>query len=64
MANILEEIVKDKDELIEAFLKLLEGKESRAKIKLDGVKFKVGNSSVRLEGNLELTLVPMEDKRK
>lgn len=53
-----------KEEIIETILKMVEGKEARAKINLDGVKFKVGKSQVQLSGAIELTFVPLEKKRK
>lgn len=64
MAGIIEEVLKNKEELIVALLKVLEGKETRARVKLDGVKFKIGKSSVKMEGNVEFTFVPLESKKK
>jgi len=64
MAGIIEEILKNKEELIVALLKVLEGKETRAKVRLDGVKFNIGKSVVKMEGEVEFTFVPIEDKKK
>ena len=63
MAGIIEEVLKNKEELIVALLKVLEGKETRANVKLDGVKFNIGQSSVKMEGNIEFTFVPIEKKK-
>ena len=64
MAGIIEEILKSKEELIVALLKVLEGKETRARVKLDGVKFNIGSSSVKMEGTVEFTFVPIEERKK
>ena len=63
--GIVEEIVKNKEELLVKFLSIVEGKETKANVNLDGIKFKVGNTAVRLEGNIEFTVVPyVKDKKK
>ncbi len=59
----LEKMLKDKGDLIETILKLLEGREAKATLNLDGIKFKVGNSSVAVNGKVELTLVPVDKKK-
>ncbi|RLI96218.1 MAG: hypothetical protein DRO99_04885 [Candidatus Aenigmatarchaeota archaeon] len=61
--GILEELIKNKEEILIAFLKVVEGKEARAKVNLDGVKFNVGKSAVRMEGEVEFTFIPIEEKR-
>ena len=60
--NILEEIVKNKEELIMKILQILEGKETKTKVSLDGVEFNVGNSKVSVNGDVEFTLVPFVKK--
>lgn len=64
MAGIIEEVLKNKEELIVALLRVLEGKQTRARVKLDGVKFNIGKSSVKMEGDVEFTFVPLESKKK
>jgi hypothetical protein len=61
--GIIEEVLKNKEEILVALLKVLEGKESRARVNLDGVKFNVGKSSVKMEGEIEFTFVPLENKK-
>ena len=61
--GVIEEVIKNKEEILVALLKVLEGKESRARVNLDGVKFNVGKSSVKMEGEIEFTFVPLENKR-
>ena len=60
--GIIEEILKNKEEILIKLLQLMEGKESRAKIDLDGVEFHVSNSTVRMKGTVELTFVPIEQR--
>lgn len=61
--GILEEILKNKEELLIKLLEIMEGKESRAKIDLEGVEFHVGQSAVRLKGSVELTFIPIEKQK-
>ena len=61
--GVIEEVLKNKEEILVALLKVLEGKESRARVNLDGVKFNIGKSTVKMEGEIELTFVPLENKR-
>jgi hypothetical protein len=62
--GVIEEVLKNKEELLVALMKVLEGKESRARVNLDGVKFNIGKSSVKMEGEIEFTFVPLEDKKR
>lgn len=62
--GIIEEILKNKEEILIKFLEILEGKETSAKINLNGVKINVGKSAIRLNGEIELTFVPPEKKKK
>jgi hypothetical protein len=55
--GMLEEIVKNKEEIVTKFLDVLGGKEATAKVDLDGVQFNLGNSKVRLEGQVRFTVV-------
>lgn len=60
--GILEEILKNKEDIILKLLDVLEGKEAKAKLNLDGIEFQVGNSAVKVKGEVELTFVPMAKK--
>jgi hypothetical protein len=62
--GIVEELLKNKEELLVKFLSLMEGKETKANVNLDGVKFKVGKTSVELNGNIMFTVVPSAGKGK
>ncbi|MEM2955002.1 MAG: hypothetical protein QW625_03590 [Candidatus Nanoarchaeia archaeon] len=61
--GVIEEIVKDKEQLISKILEILEGKETRTKINLNGVEFKIGKSKVKMDGSIEFVIVPFEDKK-
>jgi hypothetical protein len=60
--GVVEEILKNKEDIIVALLKVIEGKEARARVSLDGVKFHVGKSTVKMSGAIEFTFVPLEEK--
>ena len=60
--GVIEEVLKNKEESLVALLKVLEGKETKARVDLDGIKFKIGSSAVKMEGSVEFTFVPLEGK--
>jgi len=61
--TVIEEIINNKEELIVKLLGILEGKETKTKIKLDGVEFKLGKTKVKAEGDIELTIVPFSKEK-
>jgi hypothetical protein len=62
--GIIEEILKEKGELLEKFIQIIEGKETRTKVNLDGISFRIGKSTVRMNGSVEFVFVPIEKKKK
>jgi hypothetical protein len=62
--GMIEEVLKNKEELLTKFLSIVEGKETKANVSLDGIEFKVGNTAVQLNGNVEFTVVPSFGKKK
>ncbi|MFQ5647801.1 MAG: hypothetical protein ACE5FW_01060 [Candidatus Aenigmatarchaeota archaeon] len=64
MGKILEEILKNKEELLIKFLEILEGKAATARVSLDGIQFKIGESKVQLAGEVEFTFIPYEKGKK
>ena len=62
--GVLEDIVKNKEQFLEKLLEILEGKEMRTKLNLNGVEFKIGESKVKVNGSVEFIMVPCEDKKK
>jgi hypothetical protein len=62
--GFIEEIVKNKEELLVKFLSIVEGKETSANVCLDGIQFDVGGTKVKVDGNVEFTVVPFKGKKK
>lgn len=62
--GVLEEVVKHKEELLIKFLRIIEGKEAKAKVNLDGIEFKIGETAIKLNGLVEFTVVPFEKEKK
>lgn len=60
--GVIEEILKNKEEILVKLLELIEGKEAKATVNLDGIEFHIGKSAVKLKGNVELTFVPFDNK--
>lgn len=58
--GVVEELLKHKEEILIKFLEILEGKESKAKIDLNGIELKVGESVIKLDGSIEFTLIPVK----
>lgn len=63
MTDIIEEIIKNKEEFLLKLLEILEGKETKTKINLNGIEFKVGDSRIKVSGNIEFVIVPFEKKK-
>ena len=61
--GIIEEILKSKEELLVKFLSVVEGKETSANVNLDGIKFEIGKTEVKLDGNVEFTVIPLKKKK-
>jgi len=60
--GFIEEILKNKEELLVKFLSILEGKETSANVSLDGIKFDLGETAIKVSGNVEFTVVPQKKK--
>jgi len=60
--GIIDEILKNKEDILIGFLSIIEGKETKTRINLDGVKFRVGKTTVKVEGAIELSIVPGKKK--
>jgi hypothetical protein len=61
--GFVEEILKNKEELVMKLLDVLQGKEATARVNLDGVKFNIGNITVKLSGEVDLNFVPPKSKK-
>jgi hypothetical protein len=62
--SLLEELLKSKEDLLVKFVEILEGKEARARVNLDGVRFNIGKSIIKMNGTVEFIFVPVEEKGK
>jgi hypothetical protein len=60
--GVVEEIVRNKEELLVKFLDVISGKEATARVNLDGVAFNVGPNKVKMEGQISFTLIPGKKK--
>ncbi|MBI4173298.1 MAG: hypothetical protein HY519_01115 [Candidatus Aenigmarchaeota archaeon] len=58
------DLIRDKEQLMNAVLKVLEGKEAKATLNLDGVHIHLGTSSVELNGKVQMTFIPGEPAKK
>jgi len=63
LENMLEAIMKNKEEILIKVLQILEGKEARGEIDLGGVEFKVGDAKVELNGRIAFSFQPYEKKK-
>ncbi len=62
--GIIEDIIKNKEELITKFLDVLSGKEATTRVNLDGVQFNIGDNKIKLEGQISFTLVTGKPEKK
>jgi hypothetical protein len=60
--GFIEELLKNKEELLVKFLSIMEGKETSANVNLDGIKFDMGGTAVKVNGNVQFTVVPAKKK--
>ncbi len=62
--DILQELLKNKEQLLLKALDFMEGKETGTKLNLSGIEFNVGNTLVKLSGEVEITLVRQKQEPK
>jgi hypothetical protein len=60
--GVLEELLKSKEDLLVTFMKIIEGKEAKAKIDLQGVKFMIKGMEIRMDGAVEFTVIPLKTR--
>ena len=60
--GIIEEVLKNKEEILVRLLEVLEGKETKARVNLDGIELSMGKSTIKLNGEIEFTFVPLQKK--
>ncbi len=54
--GVVEEIIANKEELLIRFLDALDGRKATTRVDLDGVQFTVGESKVRLKGQVSFII--------
>jgi hypothetical protein len=64
MAGSLGQVLKNNEDLIIRFLEILQGKETKARVNLDGMKFRIGKTDVLVNGTVELSIIPPKAKDK
>ena len=62
--NSLEQVLRNNEDLILRFLDVLSGRETKAKVNLDGISFKVGKTDIQVNGMVELSIIPPKGKGK
>jgi hypothetical protein len=60
--DVIEEIIKNKEELFLKLIKVMQGKQTEVKLNLDGVRFSVGDITLKLKGNVEVSVIPAKGK--
>ncbi len=63
LENLMEALMKNKEELLIKFLQILEGKEAKGEVDLGGVSFKVGEANVELSGKINFSVRPSGKKK-
>ena len=61
---LVDELLKNKEEILIKVLQFLEGKEATTKLNLSGMQFSIGGTSVKLNGEVEITVVKQAGKKK
>ncbi len=62
--TLVDEVIKNKEEILIKVLQFLEGKEATTKLNLSGMKFTLGNMLVKLNGQVEVTVLKLEEGKK
>ena len=61
---LVDELLKNKEEILIKVLQFLEGKEATTRLKLDGMNFNIGNTLVKLNGEIDITVVKQQSSGK
>ncbi len=54
--GVIEELMEKKGDLIMKLLDIIEGKEIKTKMNLDGVELRIGKTDIKLDGEIVFTL--------
>ncbi len=61
---MISELLKEKKEFIEKFLKSLEGKEGKTTLNLKDIEIDLGKSKAKIDGKLEISISPKSKETK
>ena len=61
--GIVEEIVKNKEQLVLKLMQLMQGNEATTKLNLNNIRLDVGKSQIRLNGTVEVSVTPFRKKK-
>ena len=61
--GVFDEVVKNKEELLLKFFNILQGREAKTKLMLDGIELDFGKGKVKVDGSVELTFTPLSKKK-
>ena len=61
---MISELLKEKKEFIEKFLKSIEGKEGKTTFNLNGVEIDLGKTKAKVDGKLEISFSPKTKETK
>ena len=62
MGDVVGELLKNKEDFLIKILDVLEGREAKASINLEGVEFVLGQSKIKLGGKVEVSFLPYGKK--
>ena len=62
--TLVDELLKNKEEILIKVLQFLEGKEATTKLNLNGMQFSLGGTLVKLNGEVEVTVVKQVASKK
>ena len=62
--TLVDELLKNKEEILIKVLQFLEGKEATTKLNLNGMQFSLGGTLVKLNGEVEVTVVKQAGNKK
>jgi hypothetical protein len=61
--GVFDEVVKNKEELMLKFFNILQGREAKTKLMLDGIELDFGKGKIKVDGSVELTFTPLSKKK-
>ncbi len=62
--DLLQELLKNKEQMLLKVLEFMEGKETSTKLNLSGMQFNLGNTLVKLSGEVEITVARQKQETK